>query len=283
MNAIFNPESLLKVDQYEGTASDVWNAYIGDSKTRTDSYKQWLCSILRAHGCERVLDGAAGTGIDSEMLVEEGFEVISVDNSAEMLEKTQELKDKRKHEPRFDSWKIYQANWLCLQDDLTKVGELDKGLFDAVILLGNSFTHLPNEDGKETLQKEAIASFNQVLKPGGILIIDHRNYDVAMNGDRVSTKSPYYNGSNIETVDTYMISKNGQYTLVVLDYFINTAKSEEYNEIRNFKLYLYPIALKQMRRLLTENFKPSKLQTYGDFELYKEGDKPSYFCHVAQK
>jgi len=270
--------------------------YIGDHKQRTNSYRDWLSNILRCHKCERVLDAATGTGVDSEMLVEEGFQVTSIDNSTKMLEKARELRAKRKHQPRFDSWRIYQANWLRLEQDLRAEGELDKGLFDAVILLGNSFSHLPNEQ----LQKDAIQSFHKVLRPGGLLVIDHRNYDAAMNGERVSQKSSYYNGNSIEQVDTYMISKNGKHTLVVLDYFINMAVTQnsekgKLNEKKgekrtgNFKLYFYPIGLQQMKGILEENFKPTKAQVYGDFKLIDAEShadaekKSSYFCHVVQK
>jgi len=285
-----------KIDQYDGEASNIWHMYIGDHKQRTNSYRDWLSNILRSHKCERVLDAATGTGVDSEMLVEEGFQVTSIDNSTKMLEKARALRAKRKHQPRFDSWRTYQANWLRLEQDLRAEGELDKGLFDAVILLGNSFSHLPNEQ----LQKDAIQSFHKVLRPGGLLVIDHRNYDAAMNGERVSQKSSYYNGNSIEQVDTYMISKNGKHTLVVLDYFINMAVTqngekgklhEKNGEKRtgNFKLYFYPIGLQQMKGILEENFKPTKSQVYGDFKLIDAEShadaekKSSYFCHVVQK
>ncbi len=281
MNPIFSAESLEGVDQYEGTASNIWHMYIGDHKARTNSYRQWICNILRTNKCERVLDAATGTGIDSEMLVEEGFRVTSVDNSENMLLKAKELRSKKKLDENFDRWSIYQANWLNLEEDLRKVGELDNSLFDAVILLGNSFSHLLSED----LQCKAIESFRKVLRPGGLLIIDHRNYDVAMNGDRVSQKSCFYNGSNIESVDTYMIAKNGKFIMVILDYFIKVAKTAKSStETKNFKLFFYPISLAQMTTNLTECFKPSSLETFGDFQPISETkETPSYYCHVVRK
>lgn len=50
-------------DQYaDGKAAKVWELYIGDKNSRTDSYKNFLVDILRKHGCVNVLDVACGTG-----------------------------------------------------------------------------------------------------------------------------------------------------------------------------------------------------------------------------
>lgn len=63
-------------DQYaDGKAAKVWEIFIGDKKSRTQNYKDFLVEMLRNKGCRRILDVACGTGVDSIMLVEEGFEV----------------------------------------------------------------------------------------------------------------------------------------------------------------------------------------------------------------
>jgi glycine N-methyltransferase len=283
MSMLFDSETLSRIDQYDGEASAVWDLYIGDHKERTNSYKSWLCNLLHENGCHRILDAAAGTGPDSIMLVEQGFRVTSVDLSDQMLNKAREERWTRRAEPGFGEWEIVQANWLSLEDDLAK-HEPTTGLYDAVILLGNSFTHLPNEDQKETLQKQAMANFNKVLRPGGLLILDHRNYDAAREGKRVPSKSHYYHSERIENIDTYMISKNGKFHMVVLDYFINAATEINAKDVRNFKLFLYPLALTQMKEVINDQFQPSQYDVYGDFEkITSSSEAPAYYCHVAKK
>lgn len=50
-------------DQYaDGKAAKVWELYIGDKKSRTEEYRTWVVSLLKKHGCQRVLDVACGTG-----------------------------------------------------------------------------------------------------------------------------------------------------------------------------------------------------------------------------
>lgn len=44
----------------------------------------------------------------------------------------------------------------------------------------------------------ALENFEQVLRPGGILIIDHRNYDQILDGGTAPSKSIYYNVSITE-------------------------------------------------------------------------------------
>ena len=90
---------------------------------------------------------------------------------------------------------IEEANWLSMKDDLTDMGiDFGKG-YDAVICLGNSFAHLPdfNRDGK--VHKLALNNFESLVKPGGILMIDHRNYDAILKYGSAPSKNIYYNVS----------------------------------------------------------------------------------------
>lgn len=50
-------------DQYaDGKAAKVWEIYIGDKKSRTQNYKNFLVGLLKRKGCKRILDVACGTG-----------------------------------------------------------------------------------------------------------------------------------------------------------------------------------------------------------------------------
>lgn len=87
---------------------------------------------------------------------------------------------------------IEEANWLTLYDDIK---DLIGGGFDAVICLGNSFAHMTDSFGDQREQKQAIRNFEKCVKPGGLLLIDHRNYDNIMETGSTPSKCIYYNVS----------------------------------------------------------------------------------------
>lgn len=69
--------------------------------------------------------------------------------------------------------------------------------FDAVICLGNSFAHMLDNYGDQREQKLAIKNFERCVKRGGVLVIDHRNYDNIMDTGSTPAKSIYYNVSHV--------------------------------------------------------------------------------------
>lgn len=87
---------------------------------------------------------------------------------------------------------IEEANWLTLSND---IAHLVGDGFDAVICLGNSFAHMLDAFGDQREQKLAIKNFQNCVKPGGFLLIDHRNYDNIMDTGSTPSKSIYYNVS----------------------------------------------------------------------------------------
>ncbi len=103
------------------------------------------------------------------MLLEEGFQVTSIDASDKMLKYALKKRWDRRKEEAFDKWGnrlkfhmskkllmlfsmlfsyvicvvVEEANWLALDSE----ADFLKGGFDAVICLGNSFAHLPDFEG----------------------------------------------------------------------------------------------------------------------------------------
>lgn len=65
--------------------------------------------------------------------------------------------------------------------------------FDAVICLGNSFAHIPDTFGDQREQKQILKNFEHCVKPGGILLVDHRNYDHILETGKAPTHCIYYN------------------------------------------------------------------------------------------
>src|SRR5690606_39942436 len=79
-----------------------------------------------------------------------------------------------------------QADWRWLNRDI-------HGKYDAIICLGNSFTHLHEERDR----RRALAEFYAALKHDGILILDQRNYDAILDHGFSSKHKYYYAGEEV--------------------------------------------------------------------------------------
>ena len=110
---------------------------------------------------------------------------------------------------------IEEGNWLSLVDDVKRFNAGAR--FDAVLCLGNSFAHLPDFEGNLTNQRQALRNFKTLLKPGGILVIDHRNYDEILTSGQVPSKNIYYNVSSFPVINNRL-----QVSLPVLHLVLET-------------------------------------------------------------
>ncbi|RAI01831.1 SAM-dependent methyltransferase [Acuticoccus sediminis] len=229
-----------------------WDELI-DWDGRATSEGQFFIDILRARGKESVLDVATGTGFHSVRLGEAGFQVTSADGSAAMLAKAFENASARGR-----ILKTVQADWRWLNRDIN-------GKFDAIICLGNSFTHLYEESDR----RRALAEFYAALKHDGVLILDQRNYDAMLDHGFTSKHKFYYCGDKVTAEPEYI--DDG---LCRMKYAFDDGLS--------YTLNLCPIRKNYVRRLLHEaGFQ--RVRTYGDFqETYKENE-PDFFIHVAEK
>ena len=229
-----------------------WDELI-DWDGRAASEGQFFIDILRARGKETVLDVAAGTGFHSVRLTEAGFDVTTADGSAAMLAQAFQNGQKRGL-----ILKTVQADWRWLNRDI-------KGKYDAIVCLGNSFTHLHEEKDR----RRALAEYYAALKHDGILILDQRNYD-AMLDEGYSTKHKFYYCGDKVTAEPDHVDEG----LCRMRY--------SFPDGSHYHLNMCPIRKNYMRRLLMEaGFE--RVRTYGDFqETYAEND-PDFFIHVAEK
>lgn len=286
-------------DQYaDGIAARVWEFYIGSSKSRTNAYQKWFSNVLKNnHSGNTVLDVACGTGVDSIMLIEQGFNVVSCDASDKMLKYALKTRWDRRKEEAFDNWNIEEANWLTLPEDISNIPMSGDG-FDAVICLGNSFAHLPDFEGNLNNQKIAIANFHSLLKPGGILVIDHRNYDAILGHGNVPTRNVYYNSEFVTNIKVSNLYVDNQPTMVTLDYEMDMTpyynglsdlekkklRAEDLNRKHKFRLSYYPHRLEKFTELLKEIFgENANHERYGDFEPLGQIENPAYYIHVIQR
>ncbi len=125
----------------------------------------FLLGHLRAAGAHRVLDAACGTGRHAIALAELGFEVAGADGSAGMIARA--------------SANARESN-VRAEFRQTAFGDLAAayGLasFDAILCLGNSLPHVLDI----AQLTRTLSDFAACLRPGGVLIIQNRNFDAVL-------------------------------------------------------------------------------------------------------
>jgi glycine/sarcosine N-methyltransferase len=135
---------------------------------------------LREANARQVLDVACGTGMHAIELARRGYKVVGTDLSALMIEQARENAAAAEVEARFVVAGFGElAEKLDLSPVLSEVeGMVEErdGLFDAVLCLGNS---LPHALGAEDLDN-ALVDFAAVLRPGGLLLVQNRNFDAVL-------------------------------------------------------------------------------------------------------
>ncbi|XP_061889755.1 glycine N-methyltransferase [Entelurus aequoreus] len=267
-------------DQYaDGKAAKVWQLYIGNTQSRTAEYKSWVVALLREQGARTVLDVACGTGVDSIMLVEEGFNVMSVDASDKMLKYALKTRWERRKEQAFDQWEIEEANWLTLPEDIQKPG---KG-FDAVICLGNSFAHLPDFKGDQSDHKLALQNIGEYGQTRCRILI----YQI-WSGPSSTRQNIYYQSDLTQDISTSVLWVNSKPHMITLDYTLQVPQAGPQSppEVSKFRLSYYPHRLGRFKELLQAAFQGQvEHQVYGDFLAYVPGQTkaPCYFVHVCKK
>ena len=240
-------------DEYVKGFVEKWDDLI-DWKKRYESEGRFFVDLLKSRGVKSVLDVATGTGFHSVRLIEEGFDTVSVDGSPEMLAKAFENGvNYGGHVLR-----VVHADWRWLNRDV-------HGEFDAVICLGNSFTHLFSERDR----RKALAEFYAVLKHDGILILDQRNYDAILDNGFSSKHTYYYCGEEVTAEPEYVDDGLARFRY-------------RFPDNSQYHLNMYPLRKDYVRRLLREvGFQ--RVETYGDFQDSFSADEPDFLIHVAEK
>ncbi|PXY19735.1 class I SAM-dependent methyltransferase [Prauserella muralis] len=230
-----------------------WDELI-DWKKRYESEGKFFVDLLKSRGVKSVLDVATGTGFHSVRLIEEGFDTVSVDGSAEML--TKAFENGLSYGGHI--LRVVHADWRWLNRDV-------HGQFDAVVCLGNSFTHLFSERDR----RKALAEFYAVLKHDGILILDQRNYDAILDNGYSSKHTYYYCGDQVTAEPEYVDEGLARFRY-------------RFPDESQYHLNMFPLRKDYVRRLLREvGFQ--RVETYGDFQETFTADDPDFLIHVAEK
>ncbi len=250
------PTTVRDTDHYQAeyiqTFVEKWDSLI-DWERRAKTEGSFFIDLLKSRGAKKVLDVATGTGFHSVRLVEAGFDVLSVDGSAEMLFKAFENAKRRGI-----VLQTAHADWRWLNRDV-------HGKFDAIVCAGNSFTHLFSENDR----RKALAEFYAALRHDGVLVLDQRNYDAILDNGYSSKHTYYYCGEDISVRPVHVDKGLARFRYGFPDgseYFLN----------------MYPLRRAYVQNLMREvGFQT--IETYGDFQQTYREEEPDFFVHVAEK
>ena len=241
-------------EEYVPSFVDKWDSLI-DWEKRSQSEGNFFIDLLRKQGVKSVLDVATGTGFHSVRLLEAGFDTVSADGSAEMLAKA----FKNGIENGEHILRVVQADWRWLNRDV-------HGEYDAIVCLGNSFTHLFSERDR----RKALAEFYAMLKHDGVLILDQRNYDAMLDRGFSSKHTYYYCGEDVAVEPEYIDEG-----LCRMRYSVPRQRPCTTSTCSR--------CARTTRAGSCRGRDSSSIETYGDFQHTYREEQPDFFVHVAEK
>jgi len=251
-----DPLAVRETDHYKNEYIsgfvDKWDDLI-DWDQRAKSEGHFFIDMLKERGAKKILDVATGTGFHSVRLRNEGFEVVSADGSPEMLARA--FSNARRHDQIL---RTVQADWRWLNRDI-------HGKYDAVICLGNSFTHLFSERDR----RKTLAEFYAALRHDGVLILDQRNYDMILDSGFSSKHTYYYCGDNVKAEPEHVDDGLARFRY-------------EFPDKSVYNLNMFPLRKDYVVKLMKEvGFQT--VRTYGDFQETYRQEEPDFYIHVAEK
>ncbi len=237
MTEALNANTGKQYQQYTPSFADYWDDLVG-WESRLAREGAFYNRLIGSHGARKVVDIAAGTGVNAVSLARAGFEVTAVDGSENMLAKARE--NAQQYGVQFADARA--ADWL----------ELDKTLgteqYDALVCLGNSFTHLFDHEDRRT----ALRAMYRVLRPGGMAIIDQRNYDDMLDNGYSSKHTYCYTGDGVDVGPIEL-----HRTLAKFEYV--------FGDGARFHLNMYPLRQDYLSHLL-EDAGFINVERYGDMQ-----------------
>lgn len=251
-----NPTDIRETDhyvqEYITPFVEKWDELINWEK-RIQGEGSFFIDKLNEYGAKKVLDIATGTGFHSVRLLRAGFDVTSVDGSPEML--TKAFENARQCDYILNT---VHSDWRWLSRDI-------KERFDAIICLGNSFTHLFSERDR----RKALAEIYAVLKHNGILILDQRNYDGILDNGFSSTHLYHYCGDTVTAAPEY------------IDEGLTRFKYD-FSDGSVYHLNMFPLRRKYLRKLM-RNVGFQHIDTFADYQETGNDEDPDYWTHVVEK
>jgi SAM-dependent methyltransferase len=207
-------------------------------RERYDIESSFLIEHMRLNNHTKIFDSCLGTGATSIGLKLKGIDNITSNEIDKDFAQFATRQAKENNVPL----DITRYDWRKLPNRF-------RAEHDAVLCLGNSFTYLLQEQGR----KRAMDNFYMILKPGGLLCIDTRNYTELLRGNFLNRgKGPYRQMGSVIQIEPLFI-----YPDITLFRY--------YKDEKKIDLLFYPLKDGELERLMINaGFKDIK--TFGDYE-----------------
>lgn len=246
-----HPEVANYAAQYSADFVERWDELI-DWEKRKAGENGFFENLLRSHGVRSVIDVSTGSGFHAVQLKQAGFDVVATDGSSTMLTKARA--NFRKYGLAIQS---HYRDWYSL--DAQELGQ-----FDAVVCLGSSLCHV--FDAHDRLR--VLAKFRALLKPGGVLIVDQRNFFAIRAGNFKASGNYYYCGKNASV-------SLGQVDQHLCEFIYSFDNEEQY------RLKVYPLLPGELTtEVLASGF--SCHESYGDFQRDYDMMNCDFIIHTAR-
>lgn len=138
-----------------------WEEFVNCPK-RLHTMRRFLKEALAKYSGGRILDAATGNGCDSIELVKQGFDVVSNEIDPHLAQ----IAYRNSRKELSEVLTLTKWNWKEIGD------KYDGPPFDVILVLGNSICLSLNAEE----QKSCILQLSKILREGGALVIDERNF-----------------------------------------------------------------------------------------------------------
>ncbi|WP_082060997.1 class I SAM-dependent methyltransferase [Pseudomonas abietaniphila] len=237
-------------EQYNADFVSRWDELIDWNKRAEGEGAFFSQRLLKAGAC-RILDASCGSGFHSVQLRRAGFDVTASDGSPTMV---------RQAKANFARHHL-QIPALCC--DWHALDPRQLGMFDAVLCLGSSLCHVFEEAERIAVLKR----FRRLLRPGGVLLVDQRNFQAILAGQFTSSGRYYYCGKTAKVT-------LGELHDSLCEFVYTFADGACY------RLRVFPILPGRLRAEMTAaGFEVQ--QSYGDFKPVYDPMSADFIIHQA--
>ncbi|MFJ3487231.1 class I SAM-dependent methyltransferase [Pseudomonas sp. NPDC090202] len=258
---MFLRRSSSPVSTAESRDRDYARQYNADFVSRWDELIDWdkraagesgfFNDLLLKAGVCRVLDVSTGSGFHAVQLRKAGFNVTACDGSPTMVERARA------------NFIKHDVDIPLLCSDWHDLEPRQLGTFDAVLCLGSSLCHVFDEDERIAVLK----GFRRLLRPGGLMLVDQRNFQAILEGRFSSSGQYYYCGKTAKVT-------LGELHDSLCEFVYSFADGAVY------RLRVFPVRPRQLRsELMSAGFVVDK--SYGDFKCIYDPMRADFIIHQA--
>jgi glycine/sarcosine N-methyltransferase len=237
-------------EKYNADFVSRWDELI-DWNKRAEGEGPFFSQLLLQAGACRIFDASCGSGFHSVQLRRAGFDVTACDGSPTMV---------RQAKANFASRGLDIPTLCCDWHDLDP---RQLGTFDAVLCLGSSLCHVFEEAERIAVLKR----FRRLLNPGGVLLVDQRNFQAILAGQFSSSGRYYYCGKTAKVT-------LGELHESLCEFVYTFADGARY------RLRVFPILPGRLRGEMRAAGFVVK-QSYGDFKSVYDPMAADFIIHQA--